>query len=606
MGVPASLCAVLTLACLLSALEQTNAFSGLDETVPPYATPSPVSLPDLGRDLDKPNVTQPSPGQWRLEQMLRHLWALVNKFAWFKVNNEIRLLADACEGSSGSQCNISRPCRCRLSPNGRIIVEVSAPTQWVEVQDEVTGYLGQEVTLPCRFAATRPGANVQVSQVNWVKEAGGKKQNVAVYHPKHGHGYPAEEGSDRIRFRTLSLEDATLVISRLLVSDEGTYTCRFAAYPLGNEDGVTNLQPEVGSPAQHSLSHRFFSRLLPPPAKPTNTAKPQEVKIGNLEAPVAVCTSANGRPPAQITWQSELNGNATVSEVTNADGTVTVTSQYRLVPTRDANGQSIACVIKHKTLPQPESIPVTLSILYPPEVSIEGYDDNWYLSRNEAVLICSAKGNPLPVEFTWSTTTGALPKTVVAQGSRLVVRNVDASVNTTFICQATNRVGQVSTEQVVIVRDQPAKRQSSSAGALAGSVVGGILALAIVGTVVYFVLRRRRLRASKGAYDTKTRVFGNGTAPPPSRTFAELDRPLKASPGKVRDEDYDYEEEEEEEESGEQHLPYGYPAHRLEDQERFDQLGPMLRLGSAPHGYEYDDMESQHDGSIISKTAVYV
>lgn len=122
--------------------------------------------------------------------------------------------------------------------------------------------------------------------------------------------------------------------------------------------------------------------------------------------------------------------------------------------------------------------------------------------------------------------------------------------------------------------------------------------------MVYFVLRRRSQRGSKGSYDTKTRVFGNGTAPPSNRTFAEVDRPLKASPRKGPEEDDDYEEEEEE--SEEQRLPYGYPSHRLEDQECYDQLGPMLRLSSGPHGYEYDDMESQHDGSIISKTAVYV
>lgn len=39
----------------------------------------------------------------------------------------------------------------------------------------------------------------------------------------------------------------------------------------------------------------------------------------------------------------------------------------------------------------------------PPEIIIEGYDDNWYLSRNEASLVCNAKGNPLPTEFMWST-----------------------------------------------------------------------------------------------------------------------------------------------------------------------------------------------------------
>lgn len=137
---------------------------------------------------------------------------------------------------------------------------------------------------------------------------------------------------------------------------------------------------------------------------------------------------------------------------------------------------------------------------------------------------------------------------------------------------------------------------------MAGTIVGGILALAILGTiVVFFVLRRRRQQATKGAYDPKTRVFGNGTAPPPARNFAELDRPLKAAPGQGREEDDDYED------AKERHPPYGYSSHRLEnEEEQFDQLGPMLRRGSPARGYEFDDMESQHDGSIISRTAVYV
>ncbi|XP_062996093.1 nectin-2 isoform X2 [Elgaria multicarinata webbii] len=455
--------------------------------------------------------------------------------------------------------------------------------QRVQVANEVTGYLGKAVTLPCTFATNYP--EIKVSQVTWVKETGGRKQNVAVYHPDHGPSYPMERGSTRIRFRSASLEDATLIISPLLMTDEGTYTCEFATYPLGNEDGITNL-------------------IIV--AKPTNTAKALEVKASKVEVPVANCTSANGKPPARITWQSGLNGNSTVSQVLHADGTVTVTSSYNMVPSKEANGQRITCEIAQKTLAQPESIPVTLSILYPPEVTIDGYDDNWYLSRNEANLICSAKGNPMPTEFVWSTTSGPLPKSVSVVGERLIVRNVDASVNTTFICQATNRVGQVSSEQIVFVRDQPAKRQSSNAGALAGFIVGGILALGILAAIVgvFLFIRRRRHRDAKGSYDPKTRVFGNGTAPPPIRDFAELDRPLKGAPGRGQDED---EEEDEDEEREGRRSPYSYPSRRLADEEeRFDQLGPMLRLGSASHGYEFDDMESQHDGSIISKTAVYV
>ncbi|XP_061453865.1 nectin-2 isoform X3 [Rhineura floridana] len=473
-------------------------------------------------------------------------------------------------GAPRSACAVATLLCCLLS----VVI-----AQSVKVQDEVTGYLGQDVTLPCNFAKT--SSAVKVSQVTWVKEARGRKQNVAVYHPELGPSYPMERDRGRIRFRTQSLEDATLIIGPLNMTDEGTYTCEFATYPLGNEDGITNLI------------------IL---AKPTNTAKAQEEKAGNIELPVAVCTSANGKPPARITWQSGLHGNHSSSEVTNPDGTVTVTSHYKMVPTKEANGQRISCLIEHKT--QTQSLPVVLSILYPPKVTIEGYDNNWYLSRKEAMLKCSANGNPAPIQFTWSTASGPLPKSVEVQGNHLLVRNVDASMNTTFICQATNRVGQVTAEQVVFVRDQPAERQSSSTGALAGSIVGGILALALLGAIVFFVLRRHRLRGTKGSYDPKIRVFGNGTAPPPVREFAELDRPLKAAPGRRPEEDDEYNEEEEQEE---RHPPYGYPSRHLEDEEeQFDQLGPMLRLGSAPRGYEFDDMESQHDGSIISKTAVYV
>ncbi|XP_063168361.1 nectin-2 isoform X2 [Candoia aspera] len=456
--------------------------------------------------------------------------------------------------------------------------------QQVTVRDEVTGYLGKKVVLPCNIAATEP--EMKISQVTWGKGVGGRKQNVAVYHPIHGQSYPMEKNSRRIRFLTQSLADATLVIEHLLMTDEGTYTCEFATYPNGNEVGTTNLV------------------IL---AKPTSSAKAEEVKASNTEQPVAVCTSANGKPPARITWQSGLSGNANVTQANNPDGTVTVTSRYNVVPTKEANEQQITCLVEHVTLPQPESFPVRLSILYAPEVTIEGYDDNWYLTRNEAMLICTARGNPTPVDFSWTTSSGSLPKSVEVQGHRLLVRNVDHSVNTTFICQATNRVGQVATQQVILVRDQPVKSQSRNVGALAGGIVGGILALAVLGAIVVFILHRRHPRASKGSFDPKTRVFGNGTAQPPTRDFTELDRPLKPASGRKQEEEEEEDYDGEEVREGRRHPPYSYaPRHREDTEERFDQLGPMLRLGPDLHGYEYDDMESQHDGSIISKTAVYV
>ncbi|XP_077192765.1 nectin-2 isoform X1 [Paroedura picta] len=367
--------------------------------------------------------------------------------------------------------------------------------QRVKVQHEVTGYVGQEVTLPCNFINT--SREIKVSQVTWVKETSGRKQNVAVYHPDHGPSYPMEKGSGRIRFWAQSLQDATLVIGPLRMSDEGTYTCEFATYPLGNEDGITRLT------------------IL---AKPTNFAEAVEVKAGNAEVPVASCTSSNGKPAAQITWQSGLNGNFTTSEVTNTNGTVTVTSHYMMVPTKAANDQRIFCHVEQKTLAQPESLPVTLSILYPPEVSILGYDDNWYLSREEAVLTCSAMGNPPPTNITWTTSSGSLPKTVAIKGDRLVVRNVDASVNTTFICHAINRVGRVSSEQNIFVREKPNMEGAGTTGGIIGGLIAAIVALAVVATGILICRQQQRNRMEREEDDLEGPP---AYKPPPPGLMAE-------------------------------------------------------------------------------------
>lgn len=61
-------------------------------------------------------------------------------------------------------------------------------------------------------------------------------------------------------------------------------------------------------------------------------------------------------------------------------------------------------------------------------------------------------------------TRGLLPKSALAQGNRLVVRNIDASVNTTFICQATNQIGKTSTELAIFVRGENGKGVQGALG----------------------------------------------------------------------------------------------------------------------------------------------
>ncbi|XP_059522185.1 nectin-2 isoform X4 [Myotis daubentonii] len=457
-----------------------------------------------------------------------------------------------------------------------LLREAGAQNGRVSMPPEVRGLLGDTVELPCHLLS--PGPKGNVSQVTWQRlDPFGNPQSVAAFHPSHGLSFPSPQfGKDRLSFRTMGqspgarqgseMRDATLVLQGLRVEDEGNFSCEFATFPLGTSRGVTWL------------------RTI---ARPQNRAEAQEVTLRSEPVPVALCVSSGGRPPAKISWLSPLRGEPKESETAGPlAGTVTVTSRYAVVPSSQVDGVQITCKVEHEALEEPALLPVILSVRYPPEVSISGYDDNWYLGRSEATLNCDVRSNPEPTGYVWTTTSGSLPASAKEQGPQLMVHLVDRLVNTTFICTVSNAEGTGRAEQVVLVRDGP-RASSRDEGPMVWGAVGGTLLVLLLlagGALAFILLRVRRRRKSPGAagggpesgqgsYDPKTQVFENGgpvfwttTAPGPPRPDG-------------KDTEEDYEEEEEKAEKGLM-LP---PSPALED-----------------------DMESQLDGSLISRRAVYV
>ncbi|XP_059987012.1 nectin-2 isoform X2 [Lagenorhynchus albirostris] len=376
-----------------------------------------------------------------------------------------------------------------------LLRETGAQDVRVRAAAEVRGQLGDTVELPCHLLP--PAPEIRVSQVTWLRlDAPEGNQNVAIFHPQYGPSFPSPKpGKERLSFvnagqstgagqgTELEVRDATLALRGLTVEDEGNYTCEFATFPRGTSRGVTWL------------------RVI---AQPQNHAETQEVTLSLDPVPVARCVSTGGRPPARVSWLSPLDGEARESQVSGPlPGTVTVTSRFTLVPLGQADGVKITCKVEHESFEEPVLLPVTLSVRYPPEVSISGYDDNWYVGRSEASLNCDVRSKPEPTGYDWSTTSGVFPASAVAQGPKLIVHSVDRLFNTTFICTVTNAVGTGHAEQVVLVRETPNTAGAGATGGIIGGIIAAIIATAVAATGILICRQQRKEQRLQGAEEVE-------------------------------------------------------------------------------------------------------
>ncbi|XP_076865695.1 PVR cell adhesion molecule related 2 like isoform X2 [Brachyhypopomus gauderio] len=354
--------------------------------------------------------------------------------------------------------------------------------QRVQVLPDVEAYANESVNLRCEF--TNAGAT-KLTQVSWIFEATeGQRENIAVFNPMYGQSFPQSTFKDRVQFSQPSLENPSITINKVRMSDAGKYTCEYATYPSGNEQGTTTLT------------------ML---AKPKNSASPVAAQAGGGKMVVARCEAARGKPAANITWTTNAAGAFNSTSEPQPDGTVTVRSEYRMAPVPGDNGRDITCVITQRTQDYPQTFHMKLIVQYPPTVRIEGYDDNWYMGRTDAMLICHADANPEVVNVTWTTVSGKMPPTVKVVQNKLLVQKVDESVNTTFICEAKNNLGsnknQLTSMVTVQKRMEP---MSSMTGAIIGGIIAVVVILCLIGAAV--AMYRKRLQSVE-----------NGDGPPKYR-----------------------------------------------------------------------------------------
>ncbi|XP_067113550.1 nectin-1-like [Osmerus mordax] len=341
-----------------------------------------------------------------------------------------------------------------------------------------SGYVGSKVELPCVFINSVPP--VKISQVTWQKLVNGSKQNVAIANPSLGVSVapPFRERvsfkSGAVRRRVPSLEDTTIAFVSLRLADEATYICEYTTFPAGNRENTVNLTVYARPSTQMSLS------------TPTLVAR-----SSNLKMPVATCLSANGKPPGTIRWDTRVPGEATTRQIHNRDGTITVQSDYILVPSRETHQEVLTCVTTYNDEVYTDS--VTLDIQYEPEVSIEGFDGNWYLNRENVELTCVADANPAVSLFQWKLMNGSISNSIEIQDNVLIIKGpITYELAGTYVCDATNSIGTRSASIEINIAEKPLPMVApGDVISVVGLLLAGGVTLGIAITVMVLNMRKQ-------------------------------------------------------------------------------------------------------------------
>ncbi|XP_018613698.2 nectin-4-like isoform X2 [Scleropages formosus] len=335
-----------------------------------------------------------------------------------------------------------------------------------------------QTRLPCVFVVQEG----QVVQVTWTREQlDGTRDQVITAHGTEGR---TEFGrfSGRVRFEDSNpLGNATLVILSTMVSDEGTYTCHISAFPSGNFERQISLTVWT---------------------KPISAVDPVELVEGQSLRVAATCRSL-AHPLPGLSWDTNLTGRS--QNRSPSGGATSIT--FSVEPVRSMNGKQLDCLVWHPSLQQPHRILNRLVVHYPPEATITGYDEHWFVGLEHASLTCKSNGNPTPQNFTWNRDNGILPDGVHAQGNVLhfsrPLLDTDAGI---YECTARNSVGMAKDSLVIKLA-----KTSRSASVLQSPVTiilcgtaGALLMITVVSVAVVTCYYRHKKKKLETELNEKT------------------------------------------------------------------------------------------------------
>ncbi|XP_056115244.1 nectin-4 isoform X1 [Rhinichthys klamathensis goyatoka] len=327
--------------------------------------------------------------------------------------------------------------------------------------------LGEEETrLPCRFNVS--DSETQVVQVTWIRQNsnGAEEQIITVHFSEGQTENPAYSG--RVRFETNNpIADSALIIMRTSSADEGKYTCKVATFPSGNFETVISLTVWT---------------------KPITSLEEYVMVEGQSFRPAATCRSM-AKPMAGLSWDTDLSGQ---SQNLSLDGMV-ASIQFSLHPLRSMNGRKLDCLVWHPSQNTPQRISSKLTVHYPPNALISGYEDSWHAEMQGATLQCNGEGNPKPHRFNWTRKGEALPEGVTVDGGTLSFsRPLLQTDQGDYICTTTNLVGSGKAEISITILELPLKE--TSVNYMMMIIIAGVAAAVVLTLIVIIISVNRHYK----------------------------------------------------------------------------------------------------------------
>ncbi|XP_062867838.1 nectin-3-like protein [Trichomycterus rosablanca] len=406
----------------------------------------------------------------------------------------------------------------------------------VVVPPKVSGVLGKNVTLGCSF---QMDSNLSLTQISWEKRSGSSWSTIAVFNPVFGKVITPEY-RERLSFHSSSAHDATVVLRDVGFADAAVYTCKVATFPLGNAQASTTLS------------------VLVEPKVYVSAGSTPLLDGGNLTT-VATCIAERARPPAEVSWQTDLYGKPETHMQEEANGTTTTQVHYTWQPVRHAQGHILTCVVKHPALQSEFRIPYTINVQFAPDIQLLGYDGDWYVGRENVQLKCQARSNPPAHHFRWIRLDGEMPSGVQALNNTLTfLRPLQRNDSGVYRCEVGNDMGVRTRDLQIRIQDPPsttmppttpvlllnagisvtaagnkhralftsptlAPLHDSHLGTIVGGAVGGVLFLLLL-LVLVGIFYQRRKRTFRGDYYTKQYVGPSDMqkAPPPPHELQQV------------------------------------------------------------------------------------